>query len=350
MSQTLKTVGIVLLSAVVIFLAYLFINTTEIVPTQNSMEPKTIGILYFRQHLDTFNGMKTGMADLGYTEENLNYNEILLTPGPNLYQDIDNGVKKLIDEGVDLIWVSMEHQGLEAIKITEELGRTDVPIVFMARFHDPVAFGLAESYRSSGNNSTGVATNMPQNTQKTLQFFKEINPQATKIGVFSDGFMVPPNFGDAYLEELKKQAPKFDMTVVEYKTTKEPDITIGNWQEVADTIQTGDIDAIFHIAVHFYDPQETAETELAQRLGIPLSVPSEDLPTGGMFSYSDDFAQSAKQAAIMIDKIFRGTNPSDIPVEFGSKQTLSLHLTRAEGAGFAFPNSMLFIAEEQITQ
>ena len=350
MPKTLKIVGITLVAIVAVFLVYLLVKATVINPTPAEQENKTIGVLYFRQHLDTLNGMKQGMTELGYTDQNLKYNEILLTPGPNLYQDIDNGVRQLVNGGVDLIWISMEHQGLEALKITKEMGRTDVPIVFMARFHDPVAFGLAASYKSSGNNSTGVATDMPQNVQKTLQFFKEINPNAKKVGVFGAGFMVPPNFGDAYLEELKKQAPKFGMSVVEYKTDKAPDLTIGNWKEVADTIKPGDIDAIFHIAVHFYDPQETAETELAKRLRIPVAVPSEDLPTGGTFSYSDDFARSAAQAAVMIDKIFDDTLPKDIPVEFGSKQILRLNLKRASETGITFPNSMLFIAEEQITQ
>lgn len=350
MSKTLKILAGVLVAIIAVFLVYLLVETISSPADTTVREPKTIGILYFRQHLDTFNGMKEGMVKLGYTEENLSYQDILLVPGPNLYQDIDDGIEKLVNDGVDLIWVSMEHQALEAVRVTEEMGRTDVPIVFMARFHDPVDFGIVESYRSSGNNATGIATNMPENIQKTLQFFREINPSATKVGVFGAGFMVPPNFGDAILAELKNQAPKFGMEVVEFTTEKEPDVTINTWQEVADSIQPGDIDALFHIAVHFYDPQESAETTLAQRLGIPLSVPSEDLPTGGMFSYSDDYAQSAEQAAIMIDKIFRGTAPSDIPIEFGSKQALILHIPRAESAGITFPNSMTFIAEDQITE
>lgn len=346
MSKILKIIiGVI----VVLFVAILlYENQTGLVTNNPTKVSKTIGVLYFRQHLDTLNGLKKGMSNLGYTDVNLKYEEILLTPGPNLYQDIDDGVKKLLADHVDLIWVSMEHQGLEAEKITKDM-KDNTPIVFMARFHDPVSFGLAASYKSSGNNATGVATNMPENVQKALQFFKEINPKAKKVGVFGNGFMVPPNFGDAYLAELKKQAPKFGMTVVEYTTDKAPDVTGKTWHEVAATIKPGDIDALFHIAVHFYDPQETAETELAKRLNIPMAVPSEDLPTGGMFSYSDDFGVSAEQAAVMVDKIFKGTKPADIPIEFGSKQILRLNLKRAQEAGITFPNSMLYIAEEKIT-
>lgn len=345
--MTSKTKAVIVLVLAVI--AGLSLYALNIRPHKAPLAPKTIGILYFRQHLDAYDGLKQGMKDLGYTDQTLKYEEILLTPGPDLYTDIDNGVKKLLADKVDTIWVSMEHQGLEAINITKEM-HNETPIVFMARFHDPLAFGMIDSYKSSGNNATGIATDMPQNVAKALQFFKEINPNAKKVGVFGQGFMVGPNFGDVYLSELKKQAPKFGMSVVEYTTDKAPDPTGKTWHEVAAKIKPGDIDALFHIAVHFYDPQETAELELATRLKIPQAVPSEDLPTGGMFSYSDDFSVSAKQSAVMIDKIFHGTKPSDIPIEYGSKQTLSLNIKRAAAAGITFPASMLNIAEVKITQ
>ncbi len=335
--------------ALVLVLLYEYGSKVGLLPKPAPQKPKTIGVLYFRQHLDAYDGLKAAMQQLNYTDSTIKYDEVLLTPGPHLYDDIDNGVKKLLADKVDVIWVSMEHQGLEAIKITKQMNN-QTPIVFMARFHDPLSFGLIASYKSSGNNATGIATNMTDNVQKALQFFKEINPNAKKVGVFGRGFMVPPNFGDAYLAALKQQAPKFGMSVVEYTTDKAPDPTGKTWHEVAATIKPGDIDALFHIAVHFYDPQETAETELATRLHIPHAVPSEDLPTGGMFSYSDDFAASARQSAVMIDKIFKGTKPSDIPVEFGAKQSLNLNLKRAATAGVTFPNSMLNIASVKITQ
>lgn len=345
MSKTLK---ITILSGVIIIILGLFAYNF-IANDSSPDQPKTVGILYFRQHIDSYGGLKSGLAKLGYTDKDIKYNEILLTPGPNLDADIDNGVRKLLEDNVDILWVSLEHQALAAVNITKELNN-DTPIVFTARFQDPLDFGIIESYKSSGNNSTGIATSLPLNVQKTLQFFREINPETKKVGVFSDGFMVPPNWGEAYLQELKKQASRFDMTVVEYKTNKEPDFTGEKFNEIASIIKQGDIDALFHIPVHFNDTQEVLETELAKRLHIPFSVPSEDLPTGGTFAYADDFAASAEQSAVMISKIFNGAKPSDIPIEFGAKQTLSLNLKRASEAGIVFPNSMLYIAEEKITE
>lgn len=317
------------------------------------MKPKVIGAVYLRQHIDAYNGLRKGIKELGYSDKKVIFDEFLIIPGPTFFEDVEAGVKKMIQDKVDVMFVSMEHQANTALKLTKEAG-IDMPIVFMTRFHDPVDYGIAQSYKSSGNNATGVATDIPRTIQKTLSFFKEINPKANKIGVFGKGFMIP-GFGDIILSELKKQSPNLGLAIVEYTTTAAPPDAEKAWNEIANKIKPGEIHGLFHIAGHFFGPQEHAESELANRLGIPMAAPSEDLlplgeglPSGGNFAFSDDFGASAKQAAIMIDKIFKGTKPSDIPIEFGSKDILTLHMARAKKAGFVFPGSMISIAEVKV--
>lgn len=313
---------------------------------QQGTKPKVIGVVYIRQHQDAYEGLKEGIKNLGYTDKDVVYNEVLVVTGPNLYDDLGNGVRKLIADKVDVMFLSYEMTAKLGVDISKELGST-IPIVFMSRFHDPIDYGMAASYKSSGNNSTGVATNLIASIQKTLKFFKEINPEAKRIGVFSEGFMIPGG-SDQILKELRDQVPRFGLTLVEYTTQKPPSPERGNFDEVASTIKPGDIDAIFHLPVHFYDPQEVDETVLANKLQIPMSVPSEDMPTGGNFSFADDFHKSAQQASVMIQKIFNGTQPKDIPIEFGSKSLLILNTKRAEEAGITFPKSMLGIAQVKI--
>src|SRR3989344_8401717 len=136
------------------------------------------------------------MEKLGYTSNDVTFDEVEIIPGPNFYTDVENGAKKLLADKVDVLWVSMEHQAKTALDLTKD--NSSMPIVFMTRFHDPLSYGLIKSYKTSGNNSTGVATSPVETIQKNLQFFKEINPKATKVGVFGQGFMIP-GFGDVYL-------------------------------------------------------------------------------------------------------------------------------------------------------
>ncbi len=317
-------------------------------------KPKVIGTIYFRQHIDALEGFKEGMRKLGYTDKDIKYDEEIIIAGPKLEEDVSKAVQKLVADKVDIFFISFESSAKVALDFVKKSG-SDIPIVFTTRFHDPLSVGLIESYKSSGNNITGVATNLSQSIQKILLFFKEINPNAKKIGVFTDGFMVP-GLSDEILKELNSQAPRFGLSIVEYKTQKPPSPTRENWAEVADKIKPGDIDGLVHLPGHFYDSQNPApgtsqeadETLLSNRLHIPYVAPSEDLLTGGNFAFSDDFHASAAQAAVMVQKIFNGTKAKDIPIEYGSKSLLILDLVRARAAGIEFPESMLSVANKKI--
>ncbi|KKR81171.1 MAG: ABC transporter substrate-binding protein [Candidatus Daviesbacteria bacterium GW2011_GWA1_41_61] len=323
--------------------------------TQITAKPKVIGTIYFRpQHTDALEGFKEGMRKLGYTNKDITYDDVVILAGPKMEEDVNKAVQKLIADKVDILFVSFESSAKVALDVTKKSG-SDLPIVFTTRFHDPLNYGLIESYKSSGNNATGVATNLTQSIQKTLLFFKEINPKAKRIAAFTDGFMIP-GISDAILKELKDQAPRFGLSIVEYKTQKPPSLAKENWVEVADKIKLGDIDGLIHLPGHFYDSddhgegksQEADETLLANRLHIPFVVPSEDLSSGGSFAFSDDFHASAGQAAVMVQKILNGIKPKDIPIEYGSKSLLILNLNRAREAGIQFPESMLSIANIKI--
>lgn len=333
---------IVVVAIAVGALAYWRGSTREEVSTPVT---KKIGILSFRQFNDVVAGFKPEMERLGYRAE---YIEEISIPGPTMMQSIDEAVRRMVAADVDAIWASLEMQAKKAVEITKELGRTDIPIVFMTRFHDPVEYGLIESFQSSGNNATGVATDLREIIQRNLGFLKEINPNFKKLGVFTDGFMVV-DIGGEYYKELVRQAPSFDIQLVEYKTSAPPPQAESEFNRIAATIKKGDIDGLFHIAGHFYGTQEKGESALAIRLGIPMVAPYEDLPNGGLFSYSDDFGESGKQTARILDLIFKGTHPSQIPIAYTAKNVLTLMTDRAKAAGIIFPESMEYIATYRYT-
>lgn len=349
LARALKNVLVVLLVVIAGWVLYaigIFDPIVDLKPLTQA-KPKVVGVIYQRQHQSAYDGMKEEMKKMGYTEKkDVVYNEMQVNPGPTFYKDVENAAKKHIADNVDLLFVTSEQIDKIALELTKG---TNIPVVFMTRFHDPLEFGLIASYKSSGNNSTGIATNLAETVQKNLFFFKEIDSKIKKIGVFTEGFMLPGG-SEAVLAELKKQAPRFDITIVEYQSKNPPDATSKNWHELADKIKPGEIDGLYHLASHFYDKQEVDETELAGRLQIPHSVPSSDIPTGGSFSFADDFHESGGQAAVIIDKIFKGAKPADIPIEFGSKNILILQTKRASEAGFTFPNSMISIAETIIAK
>lgn len=302
-----------------------------------------IGILYYPQQNDAVIAFQKNMEKLGYKEGvNVRYDLAKVSVGPTMIEEFRAAADRMVASKEDMIYATFENETAIALEETKKYG-SDIPIVFLTRFHDPLEYGLIESYKSSGNNATGIATNVSETIGRTLGFLKEIRPGLKKLGVFGDGFMVG-DIGGAYLVELRKQAPKFGMTLVEYTTSAPPPEAEAEFHRVAASIKPGDIDGLFHIAGHYIGPQEALENDLAIRLKIPMSAPNEDLPNGGMFSYSDLASAAGEQAAVLADKIFKGAKPADIPVEFNAKSELTLVLGRARAAGITFPDSMLFIA------
>lgn len=306
-------------------------------------EPKKIGIAYFRQGQSAMDSMKKALEKLGYT--NITYIEQEIIIDPTMGEQMVAAYDKMLSEDVDLIWSDHEQQAKVALQMTKERN-LDTPIVYIIRFHDPVDYGLADSFESSGNNATGVAGNLTEAARRTLEFIKEMNPSVKKVGIFGAGYMVP-DVAMGYFLELKKQIPIAGLEVVEYTTSVPPPQAEAEFTRTAAGIKPGDIDALLHVPGHFYPTQESAEYELAKSLGIIHSVPYEDMPGGGHFAYSSNFAIAGEQSAALVDKIFRGAKPSDIPIEYGARTDLTLHMGRAAESGIEFTDSMLFIAAEK---
>ena len=307
-------------------------------------DKKVIGILSIPQVKEANLGFQEKLLQLGY--ENVEYLEYPIVPGATIVADTEKAVNELIAADVDLIFANFETQAKIAMDLLSKVGRSDVPVLFISRLHDPVKMGLVDSLQSSGNNATGVATNIIDLIQRHLEFIKQINPEAKRLGIFGKGFQVGA-LADEYYAEVKALAPKFGFEIVEYTTNEPPPNAKKEFDRIAATIKKGDIDAMMHIAGHFYVTQEAGESRLAIRLGIPMATNYEDIPRGGHFTYSNGTHESGGQAAVMADKIFRGTHPSEIPVEYAQRSILSIHLGRAREAGFTFPDSMLFLAENK---
>lgn len=304
--------------------------------------PKKIGMIQIPQVLEADEGFKEKLVALGYTDAE--FIERVTPVGPTYEEDGRKAAEEFIAMDVDMIFTDFEGQAKIAQAVLAEHNRTDIPIVFISRLHDPVKMGLIESFQSSGNNMTGVATDLSALIQRHLQFIKDISPNATKLGVFGRGFQVPAVAAE-YFATVQVEAPKLGFEVVEYTTDAPPPSAKAEFDRIAATIEKGDIDALMHIGGHYYHTQEAGESRLAIRLGIPMATNYEDIPRGGHFTLSNGTRESGEQAAVMADKIFKGASPSEIPIEYAQKEILSLHMARAREAGITFPETMRFLAD-----
>ena len=209
-----------------------------------------------------------------------------------------------------------------------------IPIVFVA-VADPVRIGLVQSLSRPGGNITGLATFVPGKfTSKVIEILREIVPTASKIAILANPGN--PIHRLTIAEELPQTAQKLGVAlpIVEATTAEELDIAFAS-------AATQHADAI----VVFGDPltfrYATQVIALAAKHRLPASYLSRHFVTsGGLISYGPDFADLYLRAGGYVDKILKGTKPSDLPVEQPTKFELVINMKTAKALGLTVPPSL----------
>src|SRR3989344_83829 len=310
-------------------------------PTQQSAEPFVVCIIQYNDLLNPVaDGFKAGMEELGYLEgRDIIYQFESSSGNKERIAQITNSY---ISRNVDLIYAITSVAAREALAETIKQGRGDIPIVY-AHADNPVATGLAASLKSSQNNTAGVAVDLKELTGKKLEFLRDINPGIRRVGVFTAAYSDPATA--LVLEELRSQALKFDIELVEYHLQNPPGAT--STQELLQTtgqIQQGDIHALFQTPGPVANQQENVEVFIAfaKRLRIPsVFTSTPQIQQGGLFAYSHDFFSVGKQSAHIAQKVLNGTPPPEIPIEFPKDNILAINFKTAREIGIFIPEPML---------
>jgi putative ABC transport system substrate-binding protein len=244
---------------------------------------------------------------------------------------------ELVALGPDLL-VAANPQSAVALKSAT----ANIPVVFVG-VADPVGIGLVQSLSRPGGNITGLATFVPgQFTGKMLQTLQELVPAASKIAILVN----PGNPIHRLIvaEELPQTAQKLGLTlpVVEATTAQELDIAFAS-------AAAQHAEAIFP----FGDPLTLRNAQqvaaLAARYRLPAIYLSREYATGsGLISYGPDQADLYLRAGGYVDKILRGTKPSELPVEQPTKFELVINTKTAKELGLTVPPSILARADEVI--
>ncbi len=217
-----------------------------------------------------------------------------------------------------------------------------IPIVFVAVF-DPVALSLVQSLSRPGGNMTGLATYAPGDfIAKRIEILQELIPGASKIAI-----LVNPGNPMQMLvlaNEMLGTAQKLGVSlpIVEATTAEELDIAFAS----AATQHAGAI-IVFGDPFHFRYATQIAA--LAAKHRLPAIYLFRLFATnGGLISYGPDLPDLFFRAGGYVDKILKGTKPSDLPVEQPTKFELVINLKTAKELGLTVPPSLLVRADEAI--
>ena len=218
--------------------------------------------------------------------------------------------------------------------------RTALPVVF-AQVSEPVAIGLVDSLARPGRNFTGLTTINRELMSKRLELLKETIPSLTHVGYLANpGYEVHK----PQLTEMSTAAHGLGLTLhlAEVRSPAE-------FEGAFARLVTAHVGAFIVQQDDLFVGNRTLLIELATQRRLPgMFVFSLYAQAGGLMSYGANAEDLYRRAAEYVDRILKGTKPSDLPVERPTKFELVINLKTAKALGLMIPPSLLQRADHVI--
>ena len=289
----------------------------------SSSAPTLQGVAAFRQAL----------RDLGHVE------------GQNLiveYRFAEGDPKQLPALAAELASLKVDiivTDGSEATHAAQQ-ATTSIPIV-MTVSASPVEQGFVASLARPGGNITGLSMLIPELARKRLELLKELVPKATSVAVLG---VLNPNAPLQWRDtEAAGRLLGLKLQALEVQSPN-PD-----FESAFDAASRGRADALIVLPAALFARDRVQIVALANKRRLPaMYFERMFAEAGGLMSYGPSVSDMFRRAASYVDKILKGANPGDLPVEQPTKFDLVLNQKTAKALGITFPAAFLSRADEVI--
>jgi putative ABC transport system substrate-binding protein len=218
-----------------------------------------------------------------------------------------------------------------------------IPIVVPV-MGDPVGDGLVASLARPGGNVTGLTFLGPQLVPKRLALLKEALPNAVGVAALWH----PGAYGTRTMNDMMDEAKAAAQTLglqLHLVGVRRPDELDKAFSAIAD--KGADALMVFPSPMLFAERKRIVD--LAAKLRMPLiAMGKEFVQLGGLMSYGADITDFFRLSGDYVDKILRGSVPSDLPVEQPTKFELFINLKTAKVFGIDIPSTLLARADEVV--
>jgi putative ABC transport system substrate-binding protein len=305
----------------------------------NAQQPKKIprlGILFGASapaNLNRMEAFQRGLRELGYVE------------GKNVLVEqryADGKLERLPALAAELVALKVDVLVSGAAAPTRALKEASntIPIV-MAQDNDPVANGFVASLARPGSNITGLSSLAPTLSGKRLEVLKDIIPKLSRVAVLSTA----RNTGNALMRKETEVAAAALGLQLQYLDVRDAKDLEAAFREASN----GRADAALAAGGPVLNAHRIQIAELAakNRLAIIYNAP-EFVEDGGLMSYAVSFTELYRRAATYVDKILKGADPADLPVEQPTKFEFLINLKAAKQIGLTVPPHVLARADKVI--
>ena len=206
-----------------------------------------------------------------------------------------------------------------------------IPIV-MVYVTDPVASELVASLARPGGDVTGLTWAVgSQIVGKHLELLKEIIPTLSRVAVLFDPAGSP--YTAPLLQETQAAAQAVGLTPQLYEV-HDPN----EFKAAFAAMTKAGAGALLVLGHALFFTQSGRIAELAAQSRLPAVYPyRESVEAGGLMAYAVNAPDMFRRAAAYVDKIFKGANPGDLPVEQPTKFDLLINLKTAKALGLTLP-------------
>ena len=275
--------------------------------------------------------LRAGLRDYGYVEGKNIVIEVRWAEGN--YDRLPALAAELVGLKVAVVVTSGAKANIAMARAT-----TTIPIV-VVRASLPIGQqGVITNLARPGGNITGWTGFGSELTAKRLELLREAVPRITRVA-----FLVNPADPASALEAMEPvlKALKLELRQYEARGPDEFDRTI------AEMVQRH-VEAMIVQGDTMFAVNARAVADLAIKYRLPSVGIPEYAEAGGMLGSGADLVEGHRRAATYVDKIFKGANPGDLPIEGATKFQLVINQKTARAIGLALPQSLLLRADEVI--
>lgn len=241
---------------------------------------------------------------------------------------------ELVGLKVDLIVATGRSPALAAKSTTPT-----IPIVMIVP--DPVGEGLIASLAKPGGNVTGLSNLSPELSSKRLEILKDTVPKLARVGYLQQA----GSLAELPLKEVRAAAPVLKLRLEEISIQP----TVEGIQSALRTAQQKRVDAIIIGGGRTLFAARKRVVELVGKHQLPgIYSQKEFVEEGGLMSYGADFIDLYRRAAVYVDKILKGSKPTDLPVQQATKFEFIINFKAAKQIGLTIPVNVLERANKVI--
>ena len=214
--------------------------------------------------------------------------------------------------------------------------------VVMTAHADPVGTGVVASMARPGGRITGFTDGHADLAPKRLEILKEAVPTVSRVAVMLNPATLHAGW---QLKLLQAAAPKLGVAIIPIEL-KGPDEIERSFERIVKERA----DAVFYVP----DPTWwTGQVPRIANLSIKNRLPSigtvREFADGGvLLAYGTNFSELWRRSATYVDKILKGANPADLPIDHPTKFDLVINLKTAKALGIPISKALIMRAEQVI--